>query len=485
MNSNKNNNFGNLFLTNSIPLIVAIFILIIGIVTITGCKQESGDKNTALSTTEEQYYCPMHPTVHSSKPGVCPICHMDLVKKTVTDAQINSDLHLQEEEVNAAQVRTVKIAESPLAREISAYSTIEVPEDQKRIVSAKFSGRIEVLYAAKTGMVIHKGEKLFTAYSPDVLKTFRELITAKNSPGDQALAQMARQKLLLFGLSQDYIASVEKQNAVENIFPYNAPFAGIIVKKNIQEGAYFAEGTVLYELSDISRLWSVAEVYEQDAASVKQGMEAVVILPGQSAKTYKGVVEYVSPLLDRQKRTVQVRIPLHNDNGQLRPGMYANTVVKISMGKGIVVPTDAIIFTGRRELVWLKTSTKSFRMQEVKIGAKVGEQYQIISGLKAGDEVVLNGNYLLDSENRLRKSIESEDNTTTELENMKAVSIPPNDPRIKQLGVYNKNCPVQGEEINGEGPFVFYRGKVIGFCCNGCDGKFKQNPEKYFQKIKK
>ncbi|MBI2419238.1 MAG: efflux RND transporter periplasmic adaptor subunit [Ignavibacteriales bacterium] len=474
---------------------ILFFTIVIGIV-FNGCtgKKENPKEQIAHST---MYYCPMHPQVTSDKQGVCPICHMDLVLQSADVKSLDGAVNLSGERALLAGVKTEAVTVSPLVKEIKAYSTLEIPEQNRKIVSAKFGGRIEQLSVAQTGVVVRKGDVLFTAYSPDVYRTASEYLVAKSAsdknPGAEAkkLLNSISKRLELYGVPEQYITDVEKTGEAAYTFKYLAPYSGVVIKKNIVEGGYISEGTELYELADISHLWSVADIFEADVTYLKPQMPVQVTFPALPGETFTGKISFISPVVESESRTVKVRIDVPNNSGKLRARMYGESSLSVNLGTGILINADAIIFTGKRNVVWVKRDSATFEPRDIRVGAKFGSMYQVTAGLAAGEEIVLNGNYLIDSESRLKSGGHGEHKSDASTSVAPQVAqttataeyITKDNAVFKKFGVFNSFCPVLGDEVADEGPLLLYKGKVIGFCCKGCDKKFIKDPEKYFSYI--
>ncbi|MBL7995573.1 efflux RND transporter periplasmic adaptor subunit [bacterium] len=384
---------------------------------IDGCsnKESTGD---AKENTKEVYYCPMHPEVTSEKPGVCPICNMDLVKKVdekkATMEDMPGMINLTVQKQVMANVSTVKIQKEQFSKELVSYSYLDFAEPNRRFISARFNGRIEKLLVDKTGDYVSRGQPLFEIYSPDLLEAQNEYLIAlentasirKASLNDAAntniLVKSSRKRLELYGLTHEQIATLDSTRVLQYTMTYYSPISGTVIEKKIQEGAYVNEGTLLYEIADMSTLWGIAEVYEKDLSLIKVGNKVKLRLPAYPDDTFDGTVSLIYPVVNSQTRTVKVRSEFSNMNHKLSPQMYGEIIIKKDLGKQLVISQDAVLFTGKRQIVWVKTAEDHFESKEVNLGIKNNGKYQVLSGLKEGDEVAVTGGFLIDSESQLR-----------------------------------------------------------------------------------
>jgi Cu(I)/Ag(I) efflux system membrane fusion protein len=392
-----------------------VIILILGAALgLSACSKPPGSHagaadSTVVSDAGDYYTCSMHPQVHMDKPGVCPICGMDLVKasnskKMTSQSGSEAMVPLNERDQVLANVATAVVGYDVVEHTIRAYGNLEIPEPNKTVISARFNGRIERLYVDAIGAHVNTGDPLFDIYSPDIVQAANEYLqTTRAMPGSQNSSSLIRSKLELLGLTPRQIKDIEVSGQVPFVMTYYSPGSGVVIDKKIIKGSYVSEGATLYEVSDISTLWNIADVYEADASHIAVGEPAVLSTPTYPEKSFRGIVKMIYPAVNPQSRTVKIRLVVNNASGSLRPNMYTETLFKTKTGRSITVPVGAVLITGKRNLVYVKAGHDNhFLAREVGLGSRFDGKYEITYGLTEGDEVVTQGGYLIDSESQLK-----------------------------------------------------------------------------------
>jgi Cu(I)/Ag(I) efflux system membrane fusion protein len=334
---------------------------------------------------------------------------MDLVKASNSrKSEMSSNepmIPLNDRDQILANVSTVIVGYEPIEHTVRAFGTLEIPEPNKTIISARFNGRIEKLYVNSVGTKVIKGEPLFDVYSPDIIQAeneYRQALTG-NSQTRESFLSVAKSKLYLLGLTEDQISKLETTEPVPLVITYHSPASGTIIDKKIVEGIYVSEGTSLYEVSDMSTLWNVADVYESEAAHIRTGERATLSTANYPDQTFAATVSLIYPVVSPQSRTVKVRLTVNNAGEKLKPNMYTETVFLRKQGKALTVPVSAVLITGKRNLVYVKAGHENhFEAREIRIGTRFNSKYEVTSGLMEGEEVVSEGGYLIDSESQLK-----------------------------------------------------------------------------------
>lgn len=392
-------------------------------------KADGHQHSQGANDKKEYYTCTMHPQVISDKPGVCPICNMELIKKTVeethdtvsaTGKDMEGMIALNKNKMILANVSTAKVERGKFQKDLSAYSYLDFAEQNRRLISAKFNGRIEKLFVNKAGEYISKGEPLFEFYSADIVQAENEYLIALSNNSQQQpissnqsngniksnnLIPFARKKLELYGITEQQIKELEKTKEVKFTITYFSPLSGTVIDKKVQEGMYVNEGTVMYDIADMSTIWSLAEINEKDLSSVKVGGKSTLRLQAYPDKIFEGKITFVSPVMSSSTRTVKVRSEFSNSQKLLKPQMYGETIFSNKSGSGLLVPSGAVLFTGKRNIVWVKTPDGMFESRTVQVGNKYEDKYEVLSGLKEGEEVAATGGFLIDSESQLKSGM--------------------------------------------------------------------------------
>jgi membrane fusion protein, copper/silver efflux system len=378
-----------------------------------GGHEHAAPDGGQTAAAAEKWLCPMHPTYVSERKGTCPICGMDLVPAAEFAAQQGGGasgvpgmaaLELSDDAIRLARVRTRPAAVEMMASEIRAVGLVKADENRVRSVQTRVAGWIETLAVSSVGARVAKGEPLLTIYSPELVASQEELLRALAAHND-LLVESARKRLQLFGVPDDFVARLEATGTVARAVPLRSPVTGVVTERLAYEGMQVEPGLALFQVADLDEVWIEARFYESEASLVTTGAPVEVRLPQDPSVVLQGTIDYVYPTLDDASRTLTARVVFANDFGLLRPGMYANVTLSVARGEALVIPDDAILDTGERRIVFLSLGEGRFTPREVEVGTRSGGKAQILSGLEAGDDVVVRANFLLDSESRIRAAL--------------------------------------------------------------------------------
>ncbi len=412
----------------------------------------------ATSTGKKLYTCGMHPWIIQDHPGNCPICGMKLepVRKQADSAGAPGNRKIKywrapmdptyisdkpgkspmgmdlvpvyEDEAGAASssviavdpvtiqemdVRTTPVIRGPLRRAIRTVGTIDYNETALADVTTKFKGWIEKLDVDATGQLVHRGEPLFSIYSPELYSAEVEYLltanqTSTNDPGATVLRETAANKLRFFDISDAQIADLRKTGKPSKTMQILAPANGFVIKKNVVEGQMVDAGTTLYQLADLGIVWVYAQIYEQDLPYIRLGQEAIVKLSSLPDREFRGRVTYIYPNVDVKTRSARVRMEFENPGYFLKPGMFVSVQITSELSPStLLIPDSAIVRSGTKNTVFVALPGGKFDPRTVVLGPEAeGDQYQVVSGLQEGERVVTSGEFMLDSESQLREAIQ-------------------------------------------------------------------------------
>ncbi|TAJ21704.1 MAG: efflux RND transporter periplasmic adaptor subunit [Planctomycetota bacterium] len=404
--------------------------------------------------------CSMHPQIRMPNPGNCPICGMKLVPaKDVAGA--GAAVVLSAEAQQIASIMVEPVALHALAHEVRTVGRIEAAEPYVANLTARVAGRVERVYADSTGVDVAKGDHLVEIYSPDLVVAQEEFLLGLRALGgkdraalderEQTRVELAREKLRLFGVTDEQLSGLEKSGKPQLVVTVHAPIGGTVVAKHVREQSYVETGDPLYDIADLSHVWLLADVYEFELPWIVRGEHANVTLEALPGDTFDGVVAFVEPRVDDATRTIKVRIHLDNERRLLKPGMFAHVNIHAQLapdgkrarsplagkftcpmhpeivaeapgacsicGMALVrepiepgsteaadvlaVPVTAVLDSGVRRIVWVERAPGRYESAEVVLGPRAGERYPVLSGLSTGDRVVVHGNFLLDSQSQI------------------------------------------------------------------------------------
>jgi membrane fusion protein, copper/silver efflux system len=424
------------------------------------------ESKTVASDETVKYQCPMHPAIIRDQPGDCPICGMKLVRmKNTSDTQTtpkSSDsrkiayyrspmdpkqtsptplkdemgmdyIPVYDNETSGGKsnvpdraevtidpsrqqligLRTARVIRSDIRSNWRTVGRVQVNPAMVSKVNVKVAGYVEKVFADFVGKPVRRGESLFTYYSPDLLVAQREYLLALktsdanslNALNDSLLVSAARQKLMFWDVSEANIDRLGKRGEITRAMAIVSPVTGVITAKNVVEGSSLMPGDAAYEITNLNSVWVLADAYQSDAERVKVGMSATITLPTSPNRIFTGTVAFLDPVLDPINRTFKVRIDVDNSRGELKPEMYTEVELQSSGHEALTIPADAIIPSGRANMVFVALGEGKFQPRAVTLGEKLEGSVEVIEGLIEGEKVVTRANFLIDSESSLRAAL--------------------------------------------------------------------------------
>lgn len=425
--------------------------------------------HTAQPAKTQWWTCSMHPQIKLTEPGLCPICNMDLIPLEEGDQEGGSLRTLTVSE-NASQLMDIETA--PVERRFASVTVrmvgkVDYDETKLATISAWVPGRLDRLFVDYTGVTVQKGDHMVSLYSPDLYSAQVELLQARRAVSDiqrsnsslmrdvtQSTVEAARDKLRLWGLSDEQIQEIETSGKPQDHITINAPVGGVVIHKNALEGEYVETGTKIYTIADLSQVWVYLDAYESDLQWLRYGQKVAFTTVAYPGEIFRGTVAFIDPVLNDKTRTVRVRVNVPNPEGKLKPKMFVKAEVEAQVAAGgkvmdthlagkwispmhpeivkdepgqcdicgmplvrteslgyagadpettekpLVIPASAVLITGTRAVVYVQlpnTQKPTFEGREIVLGPRAGDYYLVRSGLSEGEQVVVSGNFKIDS----------------------------------------------------------------------------------------
>lgn len=371
------------------------------------CKEK--EKPAVAAGKKQTYTCPMHPQIVRNEPGTCPICGMDLVPFDKNNP--DESLLLNESQQALANITTTTIGASELSSTTQLNGRLAINPEATEYISSRVPGRIEVLYVKETGVPVRKGQPLYKIYSEQLAALQQEYLVAAAQatqfPDDkrfQEIFQGARQKLLLYDMTEAQLRALLSRQKTDPYVTYPAPISGVVAELSATEGQYVGEGGTIMRLEGYGNLWVEADVYPSEAGNVRVGQQVKVIIPGWEDQPQNMTINFITPALQSGSQLTQIRGTIPNPNNQWQPGLQAFVLLPSkSKGKTLTLPVGAVIREEKGAHVWIETEKGKYSPRMVTTGMETPDQVEISSGLENGDKVVVSGAYLLYSEYILKK----------------------------------------------------------------------------------
>lgn len=418
--------------------------------------------------SQETYTCPMHPQIRQPGPGRCPICGMELVPATSSGADLDElAVTIEPAQRRLANIETAEATKEPVTTTIRTIGAIEIDESRQATIASYIDGRVERLFADYTGVVVDKGDHLAVVYSPQLYSAQVEYIEAKQTlsqtsetvlasvrEAQNKLVAHSRQRLVELGMTEEQLAELDSSGEAKSRMTIYAPIGGTVIEKPAEEGMYISAGEPIYRIANLSTVWLILDLYPEDASRIRFGQLVEAKLTSLPDKTLTGRVAFIDPRVDKSSRTVGVRVEFTNEDGELRPGDYAQAVIEIPIGpqgqvydaelagkwispmhpqiirdapgdcpicgmqlvptsrygyadepveqeESITVPRSALLMAGEHSVVYVETEPGRFELRNVKTGPILMDKAVILDGLEPGEEVATSGNFLIDSQMQL------------------------------------------------------------------------------------
>jgi len=377
--------------------------------------------------TDGEYYCPMHRSVVAAHPGKCPICGMPLSRRKGGKPDEPADgalarVKLSPERVRLARITTATVERRPIEKTIETVGSIEYDQLHLVPITSQLKGRVAKLFVNIVGQPVRKGDPMVWIFSQDFYEASHELVLAKpvGGPGFEAL----KQRIAFLGASDEQLKRIGESGRAEPQVEIVSPMDGTVVEKKILSTDYVMEGTPMFAIADLSHVWAIAKVFEDDVAFMRVGERVVLRAVGYPGRVFDGRVSLVAPELEAGTRTLAVTIDVPNPDGLLKSGMYVTAELHIAIGPNgmplehtstefmvghasqypLVIPTSAVIDTGGHRVVYKEIADGVFDALAVQLGPRSGDYYPVVGGLAAGDRLVAQGSFLIDAETRLNSA---------------------------------------------------------------------------------
>lgn len=401
----------NKIINNKYVVIIAVLLLGFTFGWLVKPAHDHGDavaerSDTASPTEDQQLWtCSMHPQIRKTEPGDCPICGMELIPLESADQGIDPNaITMSATAMKLASVRTAKVGRMEPERTVRLDGKVQQNERRVYSQSSHIPGRVEKLMIDFTGEYVQKGQVIAYVYSPDLVTAQEELFEAQSMQTTQpALFESAKEKLKNWKLSDRQVHKILDEGKVQEQFPITADVSGIVTQKLVHPGDYLKRGQSLYEVSDLSTVWVLFDVYESDLPWVHKGDEVTFTVSSLPGASFEGKISFIDPVIDPKTRVAQARVEMMNKNLQLKPEMFVSGAVSARLTRyedAITIPKSAVLWTGKRSIVYVKKESEQgvqFIMREIVLGPGLGDQYLVEEGLNEGEQIAVSGTFSIDA----------------------------------------------------------------------------------------
>lgn len=361
--------------------------------------------DATASASDEIWTCSMHPQIRQNEPGDCAICGMDLIPLKANTSNDPLVLEMTAAAAKLANIQTTIIGNTANGSDKTFRLSGKVQADERLAASqvAHIPGRIEKLYVSFTGEQVNKGQKIAEIYSPELITAQGELLEAlKLEKLNPKILEAARAKLRYWKISDEVIQKIEQAGQIQESFAIYADESGIVTQRRVAVGDYVRQGESLFDLVSLQRVWVLFDAYEADLASIKIGDRITFTTAALPQQNFSAKVSFIDPVIDPKTRVASLRTEVRNANRALKPEMLVYGILnKATTTKNqLTIPKSAVLWTGKRSVVYEKipdATVPSFRFKTIEIGEAIGDAYQVVSGLEAGQEIVTHGNFVIDA----------------------------------------------------------------------------------------
>lgn len=396
-----------------------IIILIVILLVLAACHKQVKEEPNVF------YTCSMDPQVMEKKPGKCPICKMELVRTVISPDQEKGSLKLSESQIQLANITTEEMGYNSINQGISLRGTIVPDERKTTVISSRVSGRIEKLYFKTPGEAINSGDRMYEIYSEELQSAINQYLLVKTKADQldqktinyQQMLSAAEDELLISGMTEQQINKLQP-GSPSDLISFYSKTKGVVTDVMVGEGDYVEEGSPILKIADYSTLWVQAEAYPGDLKLISSDSKVKIAIESYPNEIVEGKISFENPELEPQSKISLVRIEISNPTVKYKPGMRATVILEGDTKKALSIPNSAILYQPEMNMVWVMDKEGTFSPRMVDLGAKDEDRTEVLSGIEEGDQIVISGAYLLNSEYTLRNGSSMADMPGMDMGNM-------------------------------------------------------------------